>query len=296
MNEAFSISDRTLCRPCLEEFLSSQPDGSVQPGSVAPLADATVCARCSADNGDDEWPTVAGLPACTTCELFLRNRPFPAWLKISMAVFLCVAGAAFLYNWRFFMGYVELVRGQHALEDGQVERGMALYASAAARIPEMPELSVLPNFFEAQKLIAEEMYDEGLDLLRRTRQFAGPDMAGVYRQVELQAEIGKAFDGKDYDAFLAFANEAAELAPDSPSALGGVASAYACKYAVSGDESFRRQSLEHLERARAMARADHEEFKEYETRIQHRLHTREILSREQFYKEFPNGWKPEAGS
>ena len=202
MNEAFSVVDRTLCRPCLEELLNSKPDGSLTPGSVSQLSDPTICVHCSADNGDAEWGAVAGLPACTACEVRLRNRPFPAWLKVATVVFLCIAGAAFAYNWRFFKGYLELTAGGRALEAGEIERGMALYASAAARLPEMPELSVLPNLFEAQKLVAEDKYDEGLALLDRTRPYAGPDWAGHFRSVELQAEIGKAFDRKDYDAFL----------------------------------------------------------------------------------------------
>ena len=45
------------------------------------------------------------------------------------------------------------------------------------------------------------------------------------------AESGIAFDKKDYDAFLTKAEEIAALAPEEPSAIGSVASAYACKYA-----------------------------------------------------------------
>jgi hypothetical protein len=95
--------------------------------------------------------------------------------------------------------------------------------------------------------------------------------------------------------FLAKSEEIAALAPDQPSALASVASAYACKYATTGDTSFRDKSLEQLERARAAAGAVSEEFAVYENRIRHRLQSREIITGKEFEKRFPHGWKAEGG-
>ena len=69
-----------------------------------------------------------------------------------------------------------------------------------------------------------------------------------------------------------------------------MASAYACKYAVTGDEQFKEESLKKLEEARSVA-GNNEVFEEYQQRILHRLYTREIIKRDEFIKRFPNGWE-----
>jgi hypothetical protein len=53
-------------------------------------------------------------------------------------------------------------------------------------------------------------------------------------------------------------------------------------------------ALKHLEKAKELHGADPKEVQEYEMRILHRLHTREIITREEFYARFPDGWKPDA--
>jgi hypothetical protein len=292
MNEAFSLAERTLCRTCLEEFLSGSEQGQSTDG-IAQLVDPTICVHCAADAGNEEWPTLATLPACTTCSSFFRNRPYPRWLKLSSAIFLCVAVGAFIYNLRFFMAYVDLLAANRAMEAGQVEQALPRWESAAARLPEMPELTVIPNLLNAQRLVSESKYDEAMALLDAARPYAGSEFSQVFRQTELGARSGKAFDAKDYDAFLKLSQEAAAMAPEQPYFVASVASAYACKYAVTGNDKFREESLKHLEQAKSLVGAEDEAFRDYENRILHRLHTREIITSEQFAKQFPNGWKAE---
>jgi hypothetical protein len=75
--------------------------------------------------------------------------------------------------------------------------------------------------------------------------------------------------------------------------MGLIASAYACKYAVTGNEQFKQQSLEFLKKAKIISEQQGRlnDFEEYEDRILHRLETREIISRKEFIQKFPNGWK-----
>ena len=204
-----------------------------------------------------------------------------------------IAVAAFIHNWRFFMGYVEYVRGLRMLERDQFERGLALLDSAAGRVPEIPELAVIPNLLNAQLLIADDKNDEALELLARSRPHASPELQESFRQAELSAQMGIAFDARDYDALLAAARSLADAAPNEPAALASVASSLACKYADTGDESFRAQSLEHLELALAMAKERGDDLGNFEERVRHRLATRDIISRDEFAQRFPEGWKPE---
>jgi hypothetical protein len=69
-----------------------------------------------------------------------------------------------------------------------------------------------------------------------------------------------------------------------------LASAWACKHAQTGEPAFRERALECLEEAAKMAQGD-PQFTEYEDRIRHRLDSREIITRDEFQRRFPNGWK-----
>ena len=81
--------------------------------------------------------------------------------------------------------------------------------------------------------------------------------------------------------------------PDSPAYLPQVASAYACKFAVTGDEQFKLLSLNFLQKAKTLSlqQGSLADFETYEDRILHRIETREIISADEFNKKFPNGWK-----
>ena len=72
-----------------------------------------------------------------------------------------------------------------------------------------------------------------------------------------------------------------------------VASAIACKYAVSGDEKLKAEATDLLAKARALP---HEEasFKEYEERILHRLNTREVIDRKEYNRRYRPAAKGES--
>jgi tetratricopeptide (TPR) repeat protein len=289
MGEAFSVKGSTLCQKCTDQFVSEHGVTHTR-GEIARLVDPTICVHCAADGGEQEWPTIANLPACTKCDNFFRNRPFPTWLKISFVVFLCVATGAFVYNLRFFLTYVDIVRANRAMEAGRIELGVKHFAAAADRMPELPELAL----FKAQQLELEDKNDEAIALVRKSRPNAPPQLREAFQQVELGAQMGQAFNQHDYDAFLSISQQLMKMRPDDPSAIGSVASAYACKYATTGDAKFRDEAKRYLEQAREHAGKSVDELKEYENRILHRLETREIIDRKQFNERFPNGWKPEA--
>jgi hypothetical protein len=63
-SQSFSLVDKTFCEPCLKSLLSDQPT-QVSEDSIQRNVDFTVCVHCQADNGLEDWPQIAGLPACT---------------------------------------------------------------------------------------------------------------------------------------------------------------------------------------------------------------------------------------
>jgi tetratricopeptide (TPR) repeat protein len=289
-SQAFTAEGRTFCASCLKELRDGLDKNETITG-FSRIVDPTVCVHCAADNGAVEWPHLGGVPTCDKCTDFFRHRPFPQWLKVSAAVFLLVAIVAFVHNWRFFIAYVEYLRGLRALEQQHVESGIELLDSAAKRLPEVPDLAVLPNLLIAQQLIVADKNEEALKLLAKSRSRVPNSILPAYQNAEFSAQMGVAFNRGDYDAFLQAAKAFAEANPNESAAIGSVASAYACKFAQTGDPVFRDKCLEELRHAHSLADADNDAFREYENRIDHRLESKEIITREEFVKRFPKGWK-----
>jgi hypothetical protein len=114
-----------------------------------------------------------------------------------------------------------------------------------------------------------------------------PEARGLALAAETYDE-GSAFEAKDYDKFLAIAQKQWQEHPSSGTA-GAVSSALACKYVVTGDSNYRKQSEEMLETSRQKVGADPEDvkaFQEYADRIRYRLEARQIISRTEYDLKF----------
>jgi tetratricopeptide (TPR) repeat protein len=102
-------------------------------------------------------------------------------------------------------------------------------------------------------------------------------------------EAGVAFEKKDYDRFLELEQEEFRLLPESGMAAGGVASALACKYAVTGDPAWKTKSEEMLEKSRLLSQKspeDQKDFEEFAERTRYRLETRQIIDKPEYDRKF----------
>jgi len=101
-------------------------------------------------------------------------------------------------------------------------------------------------------------------------------------------EAGVAFEKKDYDRFLELEQEEFRLLPESGMAAGGVASALACKYAVTGDAVWKKQSEDMLEKSRLLSHSpeDQKDFEEFAERTRYRLETRRIIDKPEYDRKF----------
>ena len=251
---------------------------------------ANACFRCETDYGSVVLPQIAGLPVCDACARFLRNRPFPAWIKGSFAALILLAVLAFLYNQRFFVAHVEMLRGVRELQNENLERAVSLFNAAAEQVPEEPEIGAVARYFNAALLVNQERSAEAIPLLKEALAIKPDESA--YTLALLQAEAGLAYEQKDYDRFLIAEQTLAERQPDDPIAALGIASAHACKYAATGEEAPRALAERQIEAASKMKGADGPAFAEYLDRIRYRLDTREIISRGEYLRRFPNGRSP----
>ncbi len=103
-----------------------------------------------------------------------------------------------------------------------------------------------------------------------------------------QYDEGVAFAKKDFDAFLALAVKDWNDMPASSTAAS-LASALACKYAVTGDATFRQRSEEMVAKSKDLAQGDKESLarlSEFEERNRYRLESRKIITKNEYDQEF----------
>ena len=284
MADTVKVSDRLLCVACGNAFLAVAK--TVSPGAVRREPDPTICARCGADHGETRLEPVAGAPVCPSCANHLRNYPFPVWLKLSAVGLVALVIFSLTWNARFILAYRELHQFTAAMSEGDIDRAAALMTAAADHVPEASDLRLHADYLQGISLLQQDKCDEAVVHFQRCQQLP-PDM-GV-RSLTLQAEMSAAFNKKDYDRFLDRSQEWLRELPQDRTAVAAVASAYACKYAVTGDRQFRNRAMEMLEKAEGMK--DQPLEPTYAQRILHRLESREIIDHDEFVKRFPNGWK-----
>lgn len=291
INDTLKVRGDVVCGPCAESIFTEE---KIPANQVQQQIDPTICAGCGLDNGDAEFVKLGPLPVCPTCEALFKNRPFPNWIKTALVGMVILVISTLVWNSRFIRAYCELKCFETAMNAGDLQRGAAYFISAARRVPENEELQAYGTFYEGILLLNQDKPAEALKLLEscrgRINEESGLDV------LIMNAQVGVAFNRGDYDEFLQLAKELGELNVDDPTYVGQLASAYACKYAETQNEEYKVKSLMALERARTLAgnNAELEAFHaEYAQRILHRLHTRQIINREEFYKRYPNGWTKE---
>jgi hypothetical protein len=114
-----------------------------------------------------------------------------------------------------------------------------------------------------------------------------PEAPGLAINAE-NFDEGAAFERKDYDAFLAIAQNQWKEHP-GPSTAAAVAGALACKYAVTGNPEYRKQSEDMMATARKGVQGSAEgekELQEYAERIRYRLDSRQIIAKQEYDRKF----------
>ena len=289
MNDTVTIEGRPLCQECAVADLQAKGNPKPEAAKLRRQADPTICCNCHADFGSSILPTLGSrLPVCEPCRITLLHRPYPNWVKLSFAGLVALAVLSVIVNWRFTVAYWELKKATRQMQSGRAEPASALMASAARRVPESAELADAAVFYRGIYLLGADRSGEALKDLR---EYAQRHVDQSVAELVSQAEGGAAFDGRDYDTFLSKVQEQQARHPGDAMFTAAVASAYACKYVATGDESFRTRTIEALAKAKTLAGGDSPQMGEYEQRIRCRLETREILSLTDYKKRYPNGWK-----
>ncbi|MGA3106077.1 MAG: tetratricopeptide repeat protein [Terriglobales bacterium] len=166
----------------------------------------------------------------------------------------------------------------HFETSGRFEEVSALWNRATDAVEKANKASELVN--------QPDKAEEAESLMRQA--------AAEYPEVpQLAASIpyfegSTAFYQHNYDRMLTIFEGLWKSAPSATTA-GTLAGALSCKYAATGDQSFRTRSEEMLEKSRQLALGDKQaetDYQEYSERIKHRMDTREIIDKQEYDRRF----------
>ncbi|MCC6462524.1 MAG: hypothetical protein IT260_18800 [Saprospiraceae bacterium] len=287
-NDTVLVDGTLYCSSCIDMIFR---DPSLLEGrQVEKVLDPTVCANCGKDNGDIAFGKISTYPICPDCALAIRQRTLPLWVKGFFAFILLVVVFACYWNWRFYQGYQHLQDSNTAFQTGQYRQAEQLAFRASQDVPEIEDLLALHQYYLGVALLTEDKSAEALKAFDLCKEKMPADFNVGY--LIDQAKVGASFDSKDYGGFLTISKKV--LREDSIPAISWarVASAYACLYAEKGQDSLRTRALDYLQSAQRIDSTS-QDMTEYYNMIQHRLFTKNILTRDEFRQQFPKGWTKE---
>jgi hypothetical protein len=143
---------------------------------------------------------------------------------------------------------------------------------------------------QAAKLEEEDGKEVEAARLMHEAAAAYPELPGFATAAEVY-DSGAAFARKDYDTFVAITRKQWNEHPSAAMAAA-LASSLACKYAVTGEVTYRRESEEMLAKAQQMSKGDAQALKnleEYLPRIRYRLDTRQIITKKEYDRRVRSG-------
>ncbi|MFL9845843.1 hypothetical protein [Flavobacterium rhizosphaerae] len=285
LNNTLKVNGQVHCSNCLEEHFSHKD--MLQDKVVEKEHDPTVCSFCNKDFEEKELGKLSVYPTCADCREDIKKKTFPLWVKGFFAAIIVIVVFAFVWNWKYYAAYNNIQDAFAYSALGDYHAALGQMEAAEAKVPEVYDLSVLSAYFRGIDFLANNKSEQALEEFKKCENYL-PEEGYELTNLVLQARMGVAFDKKDYDGFL----ESALLELDTDSTLAAnnaaVASAYACIYASKDDEAAKEKSLEYLAKAQALDTANAD--KNYYNIIEYRLSSKNIMSREEFNKKYPNGW------
>lgn len=197
---------------------------------------------------------------------------------------LCEECILLLAKAHFLSGRFDLAWKQLQSHQG----GMFEKSDLSAEVRQISERveKALQKAEEARQLAEENRFGEASQAIHKARSLY-PEFPPFAVAVAM-VEAGAAFEREDYDAFLEVAEAAWQRHPESSMVAAQVASALACKYAVTNAPVFRSRSEEMLKKAERLSTSPEEKeaFQEYAERIHHRLRTRVIIDKDEYDRRY----------
>ncbi len=285
INDTINIDGRIYCHDCFENQYSEKD--ALKDKSVKKQFDSTICSFCNKDFLDLELNKLGSYPICKDCEITVKNKTFPSWVKLFFISIVFIIIGSFLWNWKYYTAYNQILESNRSVEKGDYKKGSLLMNEASKIVPEVEDLHMLSEYYKGIDLLMNDKSTAALAVFEKYEDKFPPD----YKVEDLivQAKVGASFDKGDYKGFLDASKQSLDLDSTAARSFATVASAYSCLYAEKGDISDKSDAEKYLAKARKIDDKT-KESKEYYNLIEYRLNTRKLIEREDFVKQFPNGW------
>jgi hypothetical protein len=284
-NESIKVNQKVYCLKCFE---SEFPEKHHLEGkNVENQFDPTICSFCSKDNQHTEFNTISNYPICMECEIDVKNRAFPTWVKAFLTLLGFIIIFSFFWNWKFYSAYKDIEASNNYAGNGDYAKASSLMKSVCETVPEVEDVKFLHAYYNGIDLLSKDKSSEALQEFYRCKGKFPEDYK--VDALFIQAKIGDSFDRKKYGEFLIASKENLAIDSTLSSSWQSIASAYACLYAENGQDSSKLLANKCLIKSKLIDSIS-KDSKEYCNMIEYRIDSRKIIRREDFLKKFPNGW------
>ena len=289
--EIFLYKGQEYCAGCLDVKVNSGI--KITQNEVVGQIDDTICYNCGLDNGDVEFAKITHFPFCQKCTDFVRNRPFPRWIKLSAVIAIVIVLFGFFYNAKYFYAHLNIRQAEQAFWVGDFEKAYQKYDMAAQRLPHLLYLQIIADFYRGMYFLNEGDSQKALTLFMSYKSYY-PDDTYVDMLIPL-AEASVAFDVKDYQKSYSINKKYYESYPESADAILGRMASAACLYATTQKQQYKDETNEMFQAALSleMSEEGRERVRELIQRMKHRMFSREIITEKEYFERFPDGWKGE---
>jgi len=319
----FNVNGRVLCTPCADKKVV-ELKAAKGPIEVLRGNDPTICFKCGADFGSTELPLLAGVHACESCRQQMLNFQYPAWLKIAFASLVLLLAISLVHGRSYFAAGRSYYRAKKLLESGAAKEAVPYFQQALesgttspdvlqntalaylrAGMPQQAYKVVEGRTFEktdlfrvveaefnrfaqasakadtAAQMYKEKKYQEAAKNMHEAAA-AYPVFPG-FTEAANRLDYSVLFDARDYDGMVTL-SEKLWSRHQSYESAAGLAGAYACRYAVTGDDSVKQKAMEMMDKARSLAKSkdEQDDLMEWQPRFDHRIQTRKIVTKEEY--------------
>jgi tetratricopeptide (TPR) repeat protein len=284
-NESLFIEEQPHCKDCVNQHYPNQE--ALAGKKAVKVLDPTVCMQCQGDFGATALPTLGQYPICEPCLLAIQKKTFPLWVKGFLAGIAVIVVFSFFWNWKYYSAYRTFNEGLAIASRGDYHQAAAVIKQASEQAPDATDLQTLGNYYEGLDALLTNKSEKAIVALNKCVGKIPADFN--LNLLLLQAKTGAAFDRHDYKGFLSGCQESLALDSTQVGNWMGMASAYSCLYVAEGQDDYKVKALEHIARAKQLDSIS-PEAKEYYNMIDYRLAEHQIITRDDFKKQFPHGW------
>ena len=284
-NDTIKIDGKNYCNNCFNTHFTDQ--NLLKNKLVEKELDPTICSSCAKDFDELELKKISIYPICFDCETTLKNKTFPIWVKCFLVGILVLVIVSFIWNWKFYSAYMDIKKSNDFFAKANYAEASKYMNAASKKVPEVEDLVTISAFYTGIDLLVKDKSSEALKEFEKCKDKL-PDGYNIHTLI-LEAQIGSCYDNKDYNGYLNASKEFLALDSTLPLSLTYVASAYACLYAEKGNDEDKQNAILYLSKAKQIDSSS-KDMLGYYNMIEYRLDSRRIIKREDFFKEFPNGW------